>query len=1247
MEFLSRIFLSVIVMSAFPTNARAESMTPSQNQGRLDGSRDVYLRLADATREAHGWGTPRDRASVTGAPLRIGSVRFRRGVGTHAPAELVFPAGGKYRWLTFHAGISEEMTAAGSVTAQVWLDGKKVHETPVMRVKEEPVYVSLPLQRAEEIRIVGTDAGDGVGADHLCLGNLRLCTAQQEPPPDTPQPSRPPVVRPADNLTGKLPQRGATTTTPATRWEECMLTGNGRMGAMVFGRTYDETVVINHCKLYLPQGSREIVHDLADSMPAFKEAGLEAGKDGPRVVHQMMREKTGQKIVNTDPFHPAFMLRIAMSETSPEAMDYVTTENFETGEVVTRWTDERGDWARRLFVSRPDNAAVMSVSGPKGKVGCEVSLEIGHPLVQPEISAADGWISAHAVYAKGKGGYDSLVRVIASGGETQVVDDALSVTGADHVLLLMEVDTWRTPLPREQSEAWAFSPEHPDFGPGHTTNHLPRMKEHLAGLPSDYDALLGAHAKVHGELFSRVSLDLGGSTDRSASSEVLLARAAEEGRASPALMERLYDACRYLIICSTGERPSNLQGIWTGTWSPAWSGDYTLDSNIQLEIQSLMSCHLPELMESYFRLVESWMPDCRLNARKFYGCRGAVSNARASNVCLLLHWGRWPGEQLISCLGWMAHFFYDYTQFTGDREFLEKRAVPLMKDVALFYEDLLAGTEDENGKYRFFIGYSPEHGLSANTTFDIGVAKAVLTYLIKSCEALGIEKENVTSWKAMLAKMPPYLVNAQGGLQEWSWPGVGENFNQRHHSHFLPLYQFCEFDRDRDPQLWKANEIAFQGEVDGWLHREKGSNSNHITHGMMNQGQCAARLGRSDIVHEVLSRMTTKKYVYPSFMISYWPGRRGFGFDPVGTIPDVFNNSLVFCWEGILDIIPALPKEWPTGSISGVLARGQIKIDKLAWDVPAGQIDLSLTSGVKQTITLRLPRSSKIESGEVISGRARLTAVPGGPDRRTLSLPAEQPCRVRMTFSDTAARPAPRKTLPVAGGDVFTVEGHTAFLVLPKRRAPNAPIPWVWYAPTLKGLPGQAETWMFEQWLAKGIAIAGVDVGESFGSPAGRRVFSALYRELVDNRGLAQRACLLARSRGGLMLYNWAVENPGAVACIAGIYPVCNLSSYPGLKRACGAYGMTEQQLAARLADHNPVARLAPLAKAGVPVFHIHGDSDKVVPLDANSGAVKAEYDRLGGPMTLEVVEGQGHNMWKGWFTSQNLVDFVIENAKE
>jgi len=237
---------------------------------------------------------------------------------------------------------------------------------------------------------------------------------------------------------------------------------------------------------------------------------------------------------------------------------------------------------------------------------------------------------------------------------------------------------------------------------------------------------------------------------------------------------------------------------------------------------------------------------------------------------------------------------------------------------------------------------------------------------------------------------------------------------------------------------------------------------------------------------------------------------------------------------------------------------------------------------------------------------------------------------------------APReKTLPLPG-EVFGVAGCTAFLIAPAQS--RRPRRWVWYAPALPTLPGPEEGWMFAQLLAAGIAIAGIEVGESYGSPRGRRLFSALHAALV-RRGYSQRPVLLARSRGGLMHYNWAAENPRLVAGIAGIYPVCNLTSYPGLKNACAAYGLSEAGLAARLAEHNPVERLAPLAKAKVPLFHTHGDQDTVVPLEANSGLVARLYRKLGGPMTLRVLEGQGHNWWPGWFQCQELVDFAIARA--
>ncbi len=252
---------------------------------------------------------------------------------------------------------------------------------------------------------------------------------------------------------------------------------------------------------------------------------------------------------------------------------------------------------------------------------------------------------------------------------------------------------------------------------------------------------------------------------------------------------------------------------------------------------------------------------------------------------------------------------------------------------------------------------------------------------------------------------------------------------------------------------------------------------------------------------------------------------------------------------------------------------------------------------------------------------------------------------VRAAEAQTIQAASPEKQLPMPG-EVFQVEGRTAFVIPPHKKSSDDSTPWVWYAPTLTNLPGTEERWMFERFTKAGIAIAGIDVGESYGSPDGRQLFSAFHRELTEKRGFSRKPVLLGRSRGGLMTLGWAVENSDKVGGFAGIYPVCNVDSYPGLPQASGAYRLKPDELAAQLANHNPIDRLAALAKAQVPLFAIHGDIDKVVPIETNSGEVRKRYEALGGEMQLIIPAGQGHNMWSGFFQCQELVDFVIANAK-
>ena len=259
--------------------------------------------------------------------------------------------------------------------------------------------------------------------------------------------------------------------------------------------------------------------------------------------------------------------------------------------------------------------------------------------------------------------------------------------------------------------------------------------------------------------------------------------------------------------------------------------------------------------------------------------------------------------------------------------------------------------------------------------------------------------------------------------------------------------------------------------------------------------------------------------------------------------------------------------------------------------------------------------------------------------------------RIRLSASSVIAAPPSEigstvstRKLPLPG-ESFAVEGRSAFLIPAKIPQSDQSKPWVLYAPTFPNLPGAEEGWMFKQFQDAGIGVAGIDIGESFGSPHGRALFSAFYKEMTERRGYSIKPVLLGRSRGGLMTLAWAAENPEKIAAWVGIYPVSNIASYPGVSKAASAYNMTAEELVTHLTEHNPIDRLAPLAKARVPFFAVHGDSDKTVPLEANSKLLEQRYTSLGGSMQLIVVPGQGHNMWKGFFQNQALVDFVKSHA--
>lgn len=249
----------------------------------------------------------------------------------------------------------------------------------------------------------------------------------------------------------------------------------------------------------------------------------------------------------------------------------------------------------------------------------------------------------------------------------------------------------------------------------------------------------------------------------------------------------------------------------------------------------------------------------------------------------------------------------------------------------------------------------------------------------------------------------------------------------------------------------------------------------------------------------------------------------------------------------------------------------------------------------------------------------------------------------RFNKAQEAARP--KRTQHLLSAETFRLEDRHTFIMKPEKPAEGNP--WIFYAPTRKGTPDKAEQWMHEQFLAAGVAVAGIDVGESYGSPHAFPFFDSLFQEMLD-RGYGKKPALLGRSRGGLWVSSWAIAHPERVAGIGGIYPVFDFTSYPKTKKAAPAFGLSEKALIDQADKLNPIHGARALADAKIPVYIIHGTDDKLVPFEPNSEALETIYAEADASdlITIDRAEGQGHSFWEGFFTHQPLVDFLIDRAK-
>ncbi|MEB3960285.1 glycoside hydrolase family 95 protein [Streptomyces kunmingensis] len=720
--------------------------------------------------------------------------------------------------------------------------------------------------------------------------------------------------------------------TPAGRWEDAFLSGNGRHGALVFGDPHDDRVIVTHHSLVRPDGGPPPRPPaLAAQLPALQDRLLSGDVDAAE------RFTDGRDLRWVRAFHPAFQVRFVRD--SVVWRGYRRAVDFATGVAEARC----GGWHGRAFVSRADDVVVQYVTGPglDGELsldhrlaGVPGGLGVGRAVV---LTAQGAQLTLRCRYPDSDLAYTGVTLALTHGGRTSVGATGLRVEGADGLLLLTRVS-------RHLGEL--------DAG-----TEAAGLAALVTGDPATtYADLLVRHEEPHRAAYERVTFDLNAPrAERGLPGSTLIERPG-----SHALLERLFAAGRYHLLSASGALPPRLTGLWTGEWDTAWSGAFTTDANLNLQTASAAACALPEVSEAQGAFIQVQLADWRDNAREIFGARGIVAPAHTDGESgHAYHFQReWPMHLWTAGADWLLAPLVEQAETTGTRPAWLAAA---LTEVALFYEDFLTRTAPD-GRLVIVPSYSPENRPAnaswgtLNATMDIAAARHALRTAADWHPGPDGER-----WNALADRLPDYRVNAEGALAEWAWPDLDDSYDHRHLSHLYPVWPHHEINPYTTPEWAKAAHRAL--ELRG---AENGSAHGHLHHALI-----AARLRDPGRVADALRQVLTGDYFHPSLMSAHYPRRDVYNADAAHTLPALLTESLVQSTPDRLVLLPALPADWRRGAVSGLRTRFGARVD-LTW------------GGGTCTAVLRPDRDADVDLKTPAGGPGRLRLTAGAVRELTL-----------------------------------------------------------------------------------------------------------------------------------------------------------------------------------------------------------------------------------------------------------------------